>query len=60
MLVITLAVKAPIWSAQAVKEHLAMYMERFGDAKVLNVKEEFPQQMGFGDMGQKTGRKEIK
>lgn len=47
MITITIQVNAPLGSVQAVKETLAMYMERFGDCKVLSVKEEFPQQMGF-------------
>jgi hypothetical protein len=47
MLTITIQVNAPLGSAQAVKEHLAMYMERFGDTRVVSIKEEFPQQMGM-------------
>lgn len=47
MLIITMQVNAPDGSAQAVKEHLAMYLERFGDTKVLSIIEEVPKQMTF-------------
>lgn len=58
MLIITIQVNAPDGSAQAVKEHLSMYLERFGDTKVLSIKEEAPQQMSFGNQGfqNKQGR----
>lgn len=49
MLILTIQVDAPDGSAQAVKEHLAMYLERFGDTKVLSIKEEIPQQMRLGN-----------
>lgn len=45
MLVITLEVNAPSGSIQAVKETLAMYMERFGDTRVVRVQEVQPQQL---------------
>ena len=45
MLTITIQVNAPDGSAQMVKESLAMFLERFGDCKVVEVKEELPRQM---------------
>lgn len=30
-------VDAPEWTAQGVKEQLAMYLERYGDARVISV-----------------------
>lgn len=47
MLIITLQVNAPQGSIQAVKETLAMYVERFGDTRIISVKEELPQQIGM-------------
>lgn len=37
-MIIVLQVNAPPFMAQAVKESLAMYMERYGDTKVLEVR----------------------
>lgn len=45
MLTIKIQVDAPEWQAQAVKESLAMYLERFGDAKVVKITETSPEQM---------------
>ncbi len=39
MLTITIKVNAPEGQAVGVKEELAMYLERFGDAKVISVTE---------------------
>lgn len=39
MLQITINVNAPAAHAHQVKESLAMYLERFGDCKVVEVKE---------------------
>ncbi len=49
-MIIVLQVNAPPFMAQGIKESLAMYMERFGDTKVLEVRsEERPQeQMTIG------------
>ena len=49
-MIIVLQVNAPPFMAQAVKESLAMYTERFGDTKVLEVRlEERPnEQMTIG------------
>ena len=40
MLTVVIQVNAPDWAAQAVKEHLAMVLEPFGDSRVVEVKEE--------------------
>lgn len=40
MLTVVIQVNAPGWAAQAVKEHLAMVLEPFGDSRVVEVKEE--------------------
>lgn len=48
MYTITIQVNAPSGSEQGIKEVLAMYLERFGNARVVSIKEDIPQQMGFG------------
>lgn len=48
MITIVIQVDAPPDSAQAVKETLGMYMERFGDTRVVDIREDVPQQMTFG------------
>ena len=50
MLIITVKVNAPDGAAQEVKEALAMYLEQFGDASVVEVKEIRKQQMRIGSM----------
>lgn len=47
MLTITIQVNAPQGSAQAVKEALAMYLERYGDTKVIRIDETKPEQLSF-------------
>lgn len=44
MLTITVKVNAPGFAAQAVKESLAMYLERWGDTRVVSVVEEVQEQ----------------
>ncbi len=39
MLKITLEVNAPEWMMQGIKEHLAMYLEEFGDVRVVDIEE---------------------
>lgn len=39
-MIIVLQVDAPLHMAQGIKESLAMYMERYGDTKVLEVRSE--------------------
>ena len=48
MLRIVVDVDAPPGQAIGVKEALAMYLEQFGDAKVISVEEIEPKQMKFG------------
>ena len=45
MLIITIQVDAPPGQAIGVKEHLAMCLERFGDTKVLEIREDKPEQI---------------
>ena len=54
MLIITVQVNAPAGQAVGIKEDLAMYLERFGDMRVVSVTEEQPQyrQMGLYDARQ--------
>ena len=42
MLIITIHVDAPPGQAIRIKEDLAMYLERYGDARVVSVVEERP------------------
>lgn len=45
MLFILVAVDAPPGQAIGIKEDLAMHLEKFGDSRVLSVREDFPEQM---------------
>lgn len=45
MITVVIRVDAPVGQAIGVKEQLAMYLERFGDAKVVLVTEKEPEQM---------------
>lgn len=45
MLVITIQVDAPPGQAIGIKEDIAAYLERFGDAKVVSVTEKVPEQL---------------
>lgn len=45
MLFILVAVDAPPGQAIGIKEDLAMHLEKFGDSRVLSVREELPEQM---------------
>lgn len=47
MLIITVKVDAPAGQAQGIKEDLAYYLERFGDVRGVDVKEEIQKQMGL-------------
>lgn len=54
MLTITIKVNAPAGRAIGIKEDLAMYLERWGDARVVSVeevKQESPVQMQMPGMG---------
>lgn len=50
MLTITIQVNAPPDAAQGVKEALAMWLERYGDARVVSVTEDEPEQMRMEGM----------
>ena len=45
MLTITVTVDVPADRAQAVKEALAMYLERYGDTRVIKITEDKPEQL---------------
>lgn len=49
MLTITIKVNAPAGQAIGIKEHLAMMLERFGDVRVIDIREESPEQMKIGE-----------
>lgn len=49
MIFITIRVDAPPGQAIGIKEDLAMYLERFGDAAVVAVEEITPQQLSMMD-----------
>ena len=44
---IVIRVNAPLDSEQAVKESLAMYCERFGDCRVVEIREDKVEQQTF-------------
>lgn len=48
MLTITIKVDAPAGQAIGVKEDLTMYLERYGDARVVSIDEDGPEQMRMG------------
>lgn len=48
MLTITVQVNAPGWASQEVKEALAMYLERYGDTRVVSIVEDAPEQARIG------------
>lgn len=52
MLIITITVDAPPGQAIGVKEHLAMCLEQFGDTRVIEVREDVPEQLTFGRSGE--------
>lgn len=45
MLIITIQVDAPAGQAIGIKEELAMYLEKYGDTRVTNIREILPEQM---------------
>ena len=46
MLTITIKVNAPAGQAIGIKEHLAMYCERFGDTQVVSIETDAPKGRG--------------
>lgn len=51
MLIITVEVNAPCGQAIGIKEDLAMYLEQFGDSRVISVEEIKPEQMSVFNKG---------
>ena len=47
-MILVVQVNAPLCMAQGIKEDLAMHLEKFGDARILEVREDIPQQMKIG------------
>ena len=45
MLYITVRADAPLGQAIGIKEDFAMYLEKWGDARVIEIREECPKQM---------------
>lgn len=45
MLTVVVRVNAPPDAAQGVKEALAMWLERYGDARVVSISGDMPEQM---------------
>ena len=45
MLRITINVNAPTSNAQSIKESLAMYLERWGDSRVIEVRQITPKEL---------------
>ena len=54
MITVVLQIDAPPGSTQAVKETLGMYLERFGDTRIVEIREALPQQMGFDNTQHNT------
>lgn len=50
MLTITVQVDAPPGQAVGIKEALAMYLERYGDSRVVSVVEREPEQIRLEDV----------
>jgi hypothetical protein len=49
MLKVILEVDAPSGKAIGIKEDLAMYIERYGDCRVVSITEDAPVQMRLGE-----------
>lgn len=52
MMTITIQVDAPLGTAIGVKEDLAMCLEKFGDTRVISIKEDVPEQIAIADRHQ--------
>lgn len=55
MLTITIQVNAPPELAQSVKEALAMWLERYGDTRVVSITGDMPEQMNI--WGNRNGKR---
>ena len=60
MLTITIQVDAPPGQAIGIKEELAMHLEQWGDARVVEVREVAPEQMQIGGVGRLRGNEGIR
>ena len=49
MLIVTIEVDAPAGQAIGIKEHLAMLLERWGNTRVVSVREVREEQMRIGE-----------
>ena len=47
MLTITIKVNAPLGAAIGIKEHLAMMLEAYGDTRVVDIREDTPEQLAI-------------
>lgn len=57
MLTITIQVNAPSGQAIGIKEDIATYLEKFGDAKVVSVVEKLPEQLRMDGPPQRWPRR---
>lgn len=57
MLIVTIAVDAPVGQALAVKEVLAQQLEQLGDTRVLSVAEKRPEQLSLYQSARAGGPK---
>ena len=48
MMTVTVRVDAPPGTAQGVKEALAMFLEKYGDVRMVTVQEDAPEQIKIG------------
>lgn len=53
MITITVQIDAPAGQAIGIKEDLAMYVEKYGDTKVISVVENEPEQLRIGGKNEK-------
>ena len=51
MLILTIECDAPAGQAIGIKEDLAMYLERFGDCRVVSIVEKEPEQLKLSGNG---------
>lgn len=49
MMIITVQVDAPTGQAIGIKEDLALYLEKFGDSRVVSIIEKGPEQLSMGN-----------
>ena len=49
MMIITVQVDAPTGQATGIKEDLTLYLEKFGDSRVVSIIEKGPEQLSMGN-----------